>query len=221
VVKGKYSLLIIIALLVVICDSETARLRRALGSFEPDVRATACKRLGELKDKNSVALLIKLLTDSVPVVRFNAALALGNIGDKSAIEPLGRTAKRESLSDVAMAMTKALADFGPPAIPVLIELLSSPLPAVRLTACQGLGRIRAHQAVDVLIRRLDDPDRLVRRAAIFALRRIGDRRGLEAITHKLAGSDRDAEADAEEALSGRGYDEQLERARQLLRSFRR
>jgi HEAT repeat protein len=206
-------------LFVFTCVSESVRLRQQLNSADPAIRADACERLGQLRDKKAAPLLIKLLQDTVPAVRFSAALALGNIGSAEAVAPLTRAIENEPREDVAMAMTRALADLGPPAIEPLIKLTGSIKPLVRMTACRGLGRIGAHQAVEPLVRRIDDPDPNVRRAAIFALRRIGDERGLEAIARRVQSPDWRTEENAEQALSGRGYEEQLERIRQILRRF--
>lgn len=206
-------------LFVLGCVSEASRLRQQLNSPDPQIRANACERVGQLKDRTAVLVLIKLLQDTCPIVRFNAALALGDIGDTAAAGALTQAIVPEPRDDVAMAMAKALADLGPPAIPALIKLTNSTKPVVRMTACWELGRIGAHQAVEPLIRRLDDHDPNVRRAAIFALRRIGDERGLEAIARQVQSPDWRTEESAEQALSGRGYEQQLQRARQLLRRF--
>ncbi len=112
---------LIILLLLLACVSETTRLRRQLNDPDPGKRADAAKRLGELKDKNSVPLLISLLDDSEPAVRFEAGLALGKIGDTTAITPLWTAARNETREDVATAFTKALADIGPPAADPLIH----------------------------------------------------------------------------------------------------
>lgn len=183
-------------------------------------RAKACERLGQLKDKNAVPLLIELLADTIPLVRLNAALALAKIKDETALPHLAQRAEKEPQDEVRMAMVRALADFGQGGIAPLIELTNSLNPLVRKAACQGLGRIGGHQAVEPLIRHLDDPDFNVRRAAIIALRRIGDPRGLEAIARRVQSPDPATEEAAAEALSGRGYEEQLNRIKHLLRQFR-
>ncbi len=203
------------------CVSEVVSLRRQLNSPDPQVRADAAKRLGELRDRVAVPKLVTLLKDSVPLARFEAALALGKIGAPEAVEPLFEIANRDEREDVALAGTKALGDIGPKATEALIRLLGSPRAVVRLTAARGLGRMRAVAAVERLIQLLDDGDRNVRKAAISALRRIGDQRGMEAITRKLASPDQEIAAEAEEGLSGRGYQEQIEELRQLLRYYQR
>lgn len=212
----------LIAILILLsgCSSPSDRLRTDLKSPDPMIRAKACERLGQLKDRNAVPLLIELLADTIAPVRLNAALALAKIKDEMAIPHLAQRAEKETLEEVVEGMMRAFFDFGPAAIEPLIELSNSLNPLVRMGACQVLGKIGAHQAVEPLIRRLDDPDFNVRRAAIIALRRIGDHRGLEAIARKVQGPDQATEETAEEALSGRGYEEQLDRIKHILQQFR-
>ncbi len=81
--------------------------------------------------------------------------------------------------------------------------------------------MRLTRAVDPLIRRLDDPDPNVRRAAISALRRIGDQKGLSAIASKISSIDPVTQEAAAAALSGQGYEQQLEDIRTLLRHLGR
>jgi HEAT repeat protein len=56
-------------------------------------------------------------------------------------------------------------------------------------------------------------------AAIFALRQIGNRRGLDAIAGAVQDADPDVELEAEKALSGEGYQEQLNRAKRAARQL--
>ncbi|MEO0079294.1 MAG: HEAT repeat domain-containing protein [candidate division WOR-3 bacterium] len=199
------------------CGSEVARARKDLKSPDPQARAEAAQRVGRLRDRQAVPRLIQLLDDSVPVVRFEAALALGRIKDRRALEPLAQAAASEVRDDIAVAEVQSLADLGPPAIELLIGLTRAGKPFVRAMAARGLGRLRAQKGVESLIRLLGDPNGLVRRAAIRSLRSIGDARGLEAIMRKVSDTDQQVESEAFDALSGPGYEEELERVRGLLR----
>ena len=59
----------------------------------------------------------------------------------------------------------------------------------------------------------------MRQAAIFALRRIGDGRGLDAIASRVRDTNQDVERAAERALSGEGYQEQLNKAKRKIRQL--
>lgn len=212
--------LLILALSAICANEFTHRLRQ-LNSPHPQVRAAAVKRLGELGDRRAVPRLIPLLKqDTVVLVRFETALALGKLRDEAAIPPLTAAAETDPSPDVMLAATKALAEFGPKAFEPLIKLLYSRLSAVRLLAARELGRLRATSAVKPLIERLNDPDPGVRKAAIYALRRIGTAEAMEAVARMLSRPDRELESAAEEALSGTGYEADLEELRRLLRKYR-
>jgi len=59
------------------------------------VRLTAIQSVSSMKLKSAVANLIKNLNDVNPMVRTESAKALGDIGDKKAIEPLKKAVKVE------------------------------------------------------------------------------------------------------------------------------
>ncbi|MGB9741595.1 MAG: HEAT repeat domain-containing protein [candidate division WOR-3 bacterium] len=216
----KLSGVVLVMLLLTGCGSEVQRLRRNLSVPKPEVRAYAARRLGELRDRNSVPQLINLLKDSVPVVVFEAARALGKIRDKSALAPLKELALNSASLDLAVVATRAIIDFGPSGLGLLIELLDSPRAPVRLIACQGLGQIGSNRAVEPLIHRLRDTDPGVRKAAMMALRQIGDPRGMEAIARMVSSPEQITEQGSEEALSGGGYLQDWERLRPVLRRLR-
>lgn len=66
-------------------------LTRALHDESADVRLLAGWALGEIKDPDAIASLVRTLeTDRDPLVREMAALSLGEIEDPSAVEPLPR-----------------------------------------------------------------------------------------------------------------------------------
>lgn len=199
------------------CVSAVARARAGLKSDDVRVRAESARFLGEQRDKVAVPELCALASDSFAEVRFEVAIALGRIGDKRAVEPLAAACRAEMRDDVASAQVKGLTDLGGPAIGALVELLGSPQPVKRAMAASGLGRLRAGEGVERLIGLLDDRVPLVRKAAARALRRIGDPRGLDALARQVGSPDRETEMDAEEELSGRGYEEQLDQLRSLLR----
>ncbi|MCX6843912.1 MAG: hypothetical protein NTX53_16740 [candidate division WOR-3 bacterium] len=55
--------------------------------------------------------------------------------------------------------------------------------------------------------------------AIIALRQIGDERGMNAIATAVQDTDPDVEGAAEKALSGEGYQDQLNRAKRVARQL--
>lgn len=198
------------------CTSEAVRLRAALNSPDPETRMAAAKRLGELGDKPAVPRLCELLEDSLPAVRAEAANALGRIADRRSIEPLAVAVGREEFEAVARVEVAALAAHGGPASEALVGLLISRRSIVRAMAARSLGKLKARVAVTPLIGLLDDTDARVSKSAAYALRRIGDARGVEALAQRVETRVSGDEA-VEDALGGRGYEEQLNEARRLTR----
>jgi HEAT repeat protein len=109
-----------------------------------------------------VADLIGRLEDPDPVVREEAARALGRVGSPEAVEALiHRLLDRGSAirSDAALA----LGDIGDPrAIPALTQGLSDGTPDVQDACARALGDIGGRQAVRHLLRLLEEkrPDRV-------------------------------------------------------------
>lgn len=112
---------------------------------------------------------------------------------------------------------RALIALGPPAVEPLIRLTNSIKWAVRGGAARALGKLQAREAVEPLIRLLDDREEPVKIAAVYALRQIGDARGLDAVAAKIDDINAGVDSAADGALSGPGYEEQLNRAKQLTR----
>ncbi len=208
------------SVLLFACGSRSAKLRAQLADPDPDVRITAAKALGEARDTAAVMKLVEMLKDSIPDVRKEAARALGRIGDRRAARPLADFYEQERIEDVADAGARALLSLGHAAVDEFIRLTRSFRPGIRAGAARGLGRLGSRAGVDPLIRLLDDREEDVRIAAIHGLRQIGDARGLDAIARKVADEDEDVESAAERALSGQGYEEELNRTRRIVRRFR-
>ena len=109
----------------------------------------AAKSLGETGDNIAVPHLIIALSDSVEIVRVNAAEALGKLGDKSAVPGL----------------IKLLSD-------------SNNLWLVRSASAEALGKLQDDSSIPHLMKALADPDESVRANAAQALNMIREKRGL-------------------------------------------
>lgn len=89
----------------------------------------------------------------------------------------------------------------PAAVPAgLLADLRSRDNATRRNAANGLGSLRAGQAVSALISALGDRDRTVREAAAFALGQITDPRAVDALIRAMRDSDPEVRASAAFAL---------------------
>ncbi|BCW95220.1 MAG: HEAT repeat domain-containing protein [Fimbriimonadales bacterium] len=128
--------------------------------------------------------LIRALEDTDHNIRERACLALGKGGDLRAVPAL-----IQQLGDrgeyIAWAASRALAEFGAPAVPELLQALKHENKSVRAGICGVLGEIGDAHAVPALIKRLRDSSVDVRLAASRALGEIGDARAVPALIETL------------------------------------
>jgi len=127
----------------------------------------------KMKTARDVRGLIRLLNHHDPDIQYDAAEALGDIGDAGAVEPLISALKNEEISGVRWKAAEALAMIGPASVGPLIDALQHPDDDVRWKAAIALGEIGDPRAVDPLIRCLSDKDRFVIGRAALALGMIG------------------------------------------------
>ena len=135
------------------------------------------KALGRIEDPRGVEPLSELVrTDRSPEVRGAAVVALGQIGDPSAVPAL-----KSALGDPenrwrAIRSLGLLRDHS--SVPWFIGYLRSTTRMTREFAADALGNIGDRSATPALIEALDDPKAGVREAAAVALATLGDPRVL-------------------------------------------
>ncbi|GAB1540027.1 hypothetical protein NUACC21_26960 [Scytonema sp. NUACC21] len=167
---------------------------------DSDVRSSAARALGEIKDTQAVTALIYALNDENSFVRRIAADALGKIKDIQAVTALIHALNHEDFSvrsSAAIALGKIK---DPQAVAVLIHALNDEDSDVRSSAARALGEIKDTQAVAVLIHALNDEDSSVRRSAADALGKIKDIQAVAALIHALNDEDSDVRSSAARAL---------------------
>jgi len=148
--------------------------------------------------------LIEALGDREKTVRKFAITILGNLRDPRAIEEIGM-ALYDLHHEVSRAAAEALAQFGAPAIDVLVEALSHPESGVRERAVFGLGKIQDERIAPYLIEMLHDPDPLIKRQAVLSISELRDKRAIPAL---------------QEVAASRTNRELAALAKQVLESFR-
>jgi HEAT repeat protein len=136
------------------------------GFFGTDVK--------KLKETRNVQGLILALKHRDPKVQYDAAEALGDLGDNRAVEPLATALKRDEFSGVRWKASEALSKIGAPAVEVLIGALRHDDDDVRWKAAIALGEIGDPRAIEPLITLLCDKDRFVKSHAALALGAIGE-----------------------------------------------
>lgn len=166
-----------------VTDLDDARHR--LKSQEPAVRLRATNDLGFMGAAAADAIpdLMSALHDECEPARVTAAYALGGIGAASIgplLDALDGKQEAEFFADDPTIhnsnLAHALAVVGAPAVPRLIEALSSTAEHVRANAAYALGEIGlpAAEAVPHLITAISDPVVAVARHAVSALGMIGE-----------------------------------------------
>jgi HEAT repeat protein len=126
-------------------------------------------------------------------IRRDAAKALGEIGDATAMEPL---------KDVRDAAVEAIAKIAgdPRAVVAFVEPLKNGNSIAREEAASSLGKIRHKSAVEHLIPALKDEDCFVRQSAAASLGKIGEPTAVEALAQTLKDEDKDVRQTAAIAL---------------------
>jgi HEAT repeat protein len=181
---------------------------------EPATESTEQVVLEEEKVKDEIEIQIDLLKDPDWVVRREAAITLGEMGDERCVEPLCR-ALRDGDWQVREVAIEGLGQVGSPAVELLIKLLRDW--DVRKYAITALGKIRDERVLDPLmlqlrndefkddavnalvelgqpalsrlIKALKDKDETVRKQAVLALGRIKESEAIDPLIETLADGD--------------------------------
>lgn len=162
-------------------------LKPLLSDKDPFVRQEVSYALGNFRSQNAVALLIERLhSDKVAGVRGAAAVALGMIGDETAVLALaqvfssgsGGKKKKSENEFVARAAAHSLGQIrSRTAVPPLIAALANDSSQdVRREAAQSLGLIGDPSAIPALQAASGDNDPHLSRIALEALRKIEKRK---------------------------------------------
>ena len=142
-------------------------------------------------------------------LRSYAAMALGQIRDARAVEPLCKALSDED-STVQSRAAQALGKIGAPAVSPLCEVLAGANWRGRWHAAKALGETGDARAVEALCKALGDIDNgSVRQSAAGALGVIGGARAVEALSRLLWDADPDIQFCAAKALGKTGMPREL------------
>jgi len=131
---------------------------KKLQSKHPNDRAEAVSQLAKIKDARVVPLLIGALKDADSYVRGQTAAALGDTGDKRAVQPLITVLKDDDYLYVRQESAKALGKIRDgSAVRPLINALNDETPDVREEAAKALIEMGA-PAKETLDRALKQGD---------------------------------------------------------------
>ena len=177
----------------------TLPLIHILGYPDINTRLGAIEALGAIRDPRAVGVLAALLAShETNELRWAAALALGEIGDKTgtpallaalrdndryvrygaakALEQVGWSAETDedrAFYSIALQDWDAVKKLGTPATGPLIDMLRERHPAIRAQIVEILGTIGGDDAKKCCERVLRDPDGNVRWRAVLSSRQCG------------------------------------------------
>lgn len=191
-----------------------ARTEASVTGVSPAAEATEEVALDEEKIKDEIEIQIELLQDQDWVVRREAAITLGEMGDERCVEPLTR-ALHDGDWQVRDAAIEALGMVGSPAVDGLVKQLRDW--DIRKYAIRALGKIKDERVLDPLIAQLrkdefledatdalvdlgepaveklvaamKDRDENVRKQAVIALGRIKNDKALDPLIEMLQDKD--------------------------------
>lgn len=113
-----------------------------LESPQPQQRMLAARAFCELEDARAVPHLIRLLSESCPLVRVSAAYALGRNPSSDAVEPLIAQFRQDWNGYVRKGIVWALGNSRDRrALEPLLTALKTDIPAVRLWAASALAQM--------------------------------------------------------------------------------
>ena len=178
--------------------------RRQCRSRRATARVAGCRLLGDVGSYYAVLDLVPLLDDPRPAVRAAAAVALGRLGQPSAVGALiGAVEGDDCLPvDAAADAIQHIRDWP---VSQLQPCLSDASESVRAVAVELLGRIQAVDSVSALVGMLaGDPAAAVRVRAARALGRIGSPRGVHPLIECVKSGPPVLQAEAAAALGRLG-----------------
>lgn len=198
--------------------------------------------LEEEQVKDEIDIQIDLLKDPDWVVRREAAITLGEMGDERCVEPLA-AALRDGDWQVREVAIDGLGQIGSPAVDVLLKLLRDW--DVRKSAILALGKIRDERVLEPLmqqlrndefmedatdalvnlgepsvpglIKALKDKEELVRKQAVIALGRIKSLEAIDPLIEMLQNKDWFTRLTAAAALEAIGHERGREAIKPLLK----
>ncbi|MEQ8958210.1 MAG: HEAT repeat domain-containing protein [Coleofasciculus sp. C2-GNP5-27] len=158
-------------------DTRINKLIEKCASGEPKEQALALQELVKMKADSAVPVILELLHSSDEGIRFCAAEALGDLGEKE-IESVGSALINLLVDPKELVRSGATDSLGilaykPARDSIESLLLNDSAPLVRASAAETLGDLGDPDALDTLKSAMQDPDEAVRSYAANSLGLVG------------------------------------------------
>lgn len=162
--------------------------KRIASSTDLAQRAAAVRVIGRVKGRSALDTLHSLLGDGAPIVRREAAKAIGDIGQRMSLDPVAGALDREVDPATKIALIETLGAIrAPAAAPRLQMYIYDVETAVRRAVVDSLVAIRHEDTAAFLGQFLDNErDAGIRRTALYGLLELGPKRNLQAF-HRAIG----------------------------------
>lgn len=149
---------------------------QSLKGADYDARFEAIRIIQNFKGPEAVASLLEAIKDPNPVIRSNAALALGKIKDKKVVSALIDTAKQDENKYVRAAAVQSLGEIGDVSTlePLVAMLKREYSERVRATIISVLKDYHEEKLINILVGFLNDEDSRVRANTTEVLGELGD-----------------------------------------------
>ncbi len=192
----RHAAAILAACLLAACGNPTdpqgwAKRASSRSRLDEKLQALAEVRKAPGDKKAAVPALVEVLKQGARA-RAQAALALGEIGDPSAVQPLIQAVDAPSRDRDVLDANRHIADAlgalrAKEAVPKLTELVASPDGYVQVAAVDALGRIGDPAAIDTLVGVAtgEGVEPFTAKKALRALGGIGDKRAAPAVMKML------------------------------------
>lgn len=164
-------------------------------SVDPELRAECAKSLGRLPATHAVSDMSRLVRDARSDVAIQCAIALGNIGDASALSALRSVAQDDRMGIVGLAALVSFARLNKQRHTAILAVAIAGEIDTTASYAFALGLSEDVSATQPLSALLEADEWDVRACALIALARVGDRSEALRLINDLLDSDLEGDPD--------------------------
>ena len=173
------------AVLKILGNKLDEQIIEGLKAKEWQIRKNCAKILGEIREENSIDLLLNLLNDQKSAVRKSASNSLANFENSEIIKKVTIYLKDDNWR-IRRAVVNVLIKIGTnEALEPLIACLNDKDSYIQGWAAKSLGKLKNIKDLSPIVQLLKNKDQKIRISAINALADIGDKKAVEPLINAL------------------------------------